>query len=429
MQRSQSGMPVALLSRRDVLRAVGLGAVAGPLAACGGDSSGATPLRFYQSKPEVIGYFDEQVINPFNESQSEINVIHESTGSIVATFVRGSPHDIVCNNYVLEAGLFVSRGVLSDLADVPETERIDPSVQALVDQYATETSGTVVIPYSITAAGVIYNVDLFDQQGVDVPTTWSEFLAVCETFRSAGITPIYSTFKDTWTASQGLFDYVSGSMLDVPGFFEQMKDQGTDVGPDSEVSFEQTFTPAVEKMQALLDYTNDDAGARGYQEGNAAFAAGEAAMYFQGPWGVGEIAKANPDARVANFALPATEDPDDTKCRVNLDLALWIPEQAAQKEAARTFLAYLLTPEVQDKYNLDNLAYSPVTDAPAVQDERIEGLEPYVREGKFYQGAGTYIPPAIPMPNYLQEMVLGGSAETFVRKLDTDWRRLAQRSA
>ena len=45
------------------------------------------------------------------------------------------------------------------------------------------------------------------------------------------------------------------------------------------------------------------------------------------------------------------------------------------------------------------------------------------------QGAGTYIPQSIPLPNYLQELVLGGDAKTFVQKLDKDWRRLAQRTA
>ena len=52
-----------------------------------------------------------------------------------------------------------------------------------------------MIPYSITAAGVIYNKDLFEQQGLEVPTTWSELIEVCEAFQSAGITPIYGTYQ------------------------------------------------------------------------------------------------------------------------------------------------------------------------------------------------------------------------------------------
>ena len=61
-------------------------------------------------------------------------------------------------------------------------------------------------------------------------------------------------------------------------------------------------------------------------------------------------------------------------------------------------------------------------------DERIVGLEPYVREARFYQGAGTAIPGIIPLTNSLQELVFSRDGATFLRKLDNDWRRLAVRS-
>jgi raffinose/stachyose/melibiose transport system substrate-binding protein len=107
---------------------------------------------------------------------------------------------------------------------------------------------------------------------------------------------------------------------------------------------------------------------------------------------------------------------------------LWIPKGAANPDAARRFLSYLMKPEVMQKYNNDNLAYSPVKNPPAVTDKRIEGLQSYIREGRFYQGAGTYVPSTIPLGNYLQEMVLTKDGSGFLRKLDSDWRRLAQRS-
>lgn len=419
---------IAAPTRRSFLKGAALGALAVPaLAGCGTGGDG-TRLRFYQSKPEVLGYFD-QIIEDFHRQQSEIQVKHDATGSLVASFVRDAPFDLVCVNYNLdESGTFVGRGVLSNLADLPEALRIDPNVQALVSQYASFRNETSVLPYSITAAGVIYNKDLFAQQGLAVPTTWSELLNVCETFKTKGITPIYSTYAATWTISQGLFDYVIGSMLDVAGFFTKLKEQGTDVGPDSEVSFQRTVKPAVDKMLQLTAYMNPDAASRNYPDGNLAFSQGKVAMYLQGPWAIGEVTKANPNLQMGTFALPATDDPQDRKARVNLDLSLWIPRGAAQPQAARHFLTYLMTPEVMEKYNRDNLAFSPVRDATPVTDERIAGLQPYVEQARFYQGAGTNVPGIIPLGNYLQELVLSKDGDRFVRKLDADWRRLAVRS-
>ena len=36
---------------------------------------------------------------------------------------------------------------------------------------------------------MVYNKDLFDEYQVSVPTTWDEFLNVCEVFKEAGIIP------------------------------------------------------------------------------------------------------------------------------------------------------------------------------------------------------------------------------------------------
>jgi raffinose/stachyose/melibiose transport system substrate-binding protein len=418
------------MSRRSFLRAASVAALAaGPLAACGigSGSGGRTTLRFYQSKPEVVGYFDEQIIAPFNQSQGEIRVTHDATSSLVASLVREAPHDLVCQNYNLEAGTFVSRDVLTDLGDLPEAGRIRPDVQALVGQYATPEQATDVLPYSIAAAGVIYNKELFAEHDVEVPTTWTELMGACETFRSAGVTPVYMTFADPWTIQQGLFDYTGGGMLDVAAFYQELREAGPEGGTPSSVSFTERFRPVVARMLELLPHANDDAPSRGYEDGNTAFAAGQGAMYLQGPWAVGQIAAANPDLQVGTFPLPATDDAADLRARVNLDLALWIPKGAANPDAARTFLSYLMTPEVMDPYNADNLAISPVRDAPTVQDERIEGIGTYVQQGAFYQGAGTYIPTTIPVGNYLQSLVLTGNGEEFLRTLDADWHRLAQR--
>ena len=96
-------------------------------------------------------------------------------------------------------------------------------------------------------------------------------------------------------------------------------------------------------------YTNADAASRGYGDGNLAFSKGEGAMYFQGPWAFGEIAKSGPDLELGTFPLPMTDDPHDRKVRVNIDLAAWIPEDSTHKDAARAFLGYLFQPEVIER--------------------------------------------------------------------------------
>ncbi|WP_432491232.1 ABC transporter substrate-binding protein [Kineococcus auxinigenes] len=420
----------AALSRRSLLTA-GTGALALGAAGCGASAgtAGREEIRFFQNKPEVIAYFGDLVAR-FNASQPEVLAVHDSSQTaLVPQFVRGAPPDLAAWNYTLEVGNYVSTGVLTDLSDLPEAERVDPKYQVLVDQFATNEGETNVLPYSVASAGVIYNARLFEENGVAVPQTWSDLVAACETFRAAGVTPVYSTLQEVWTIQQGLFDYCTGSALDVAAFFADLRALGADAGPEEEVSFSNVFAEPVEKMLQLASYSNPDAASRAYADGNLAFGRGEAAMYLQGPWALGEIAKVDPDLPVGTFPLPMTEQPGEAAARVNLDLALWIPDASPHQDAARTFLQWLMRDEVIARYNADNLATSPLLGAAPLQDPRLVGLQPALDAGRIYQGANTYVPLTIPVGNYLQEAIRSGDGARLLRRIDEDWARLATRSA
>ena len=418
------------LSRRVVLGGLGIGVGAGllGLTGCAPGGSGRTSIRFVQNKREVLQYFSD-LTDRFNESQSEIFVTHDdSPTSLVAQFVRGNYPDVGLYNYNLETSTYLARGMLSDLSDLPEVQTINPAVQDLVTQYAQIEGETNVLPFSVTAAGVVYNRDLFEQNGFETPESWQELLDLCDSFNELGITPIEGTFRDMWTVQQGHFDYTSGSYLDVAGFYQQLRDQGTDVGPDSEVSFQKNFASTADAMKTLFSYSQPNALTSAYPDGNASFAGGTAAMYLQGPWAIGEVTTINPEINVGTFPLNAGVDTDSRRARVNLDLAAWIPNGVSNRDASVTFVQYLMSPDVVNDYNLNNLAFSTLTDAPEQTDERISGLQRAYNDGRFYQGAGTYLPVTIPIQNYLQQFVIDGDSQSLLAKIDTDWARTAQRT-
>ena len=423
--------PVHRIARRRrapiALATAGLLGATLALSGCAGiGGGGPAEITFHMSKPEAIPYFRD-LVDRFNSEQDDVEVTLDTASNLSAGFLRGNPPDVGLLNSNMEMARFMERGALSDLSDMPEAGRIRPDVQELVDQYATYPGRTSVLPYSVAAASVIYNVQMFEDNGLEVPTTYDEFIEVCETLQAAGITPIYSTYKDPWTLGQGGFDYTVGGTIDVADFYEQMNELGTEVGPDSPVSFQKTLADPVDRMLEILSYSQEGAESRGYGDGNVAFANGEAAMYFQGPWALGEIAKTDPDLELGTFPLPVTDDPDDLKVRVNLDLALWIPEVGTDQEAAREFVSYLMQPEVMDEYNAAYLGFGTTTDAAPASDERIIGMQEYYDEGKFYQGPSRAIPLTIPTDNYIQAIVTGADPQATLARLDADWARLALR--
>lgn len=405
--------------------ALALGAAS--LAGC---SAGAQKeVRFTFSKREAISFMQDAVAD-YNSSQDRYHVNLDTSGVDVvsASFVRGNPPDLMLANYNYEVARFVDRCTLSDLSSTEAAAHADlDTFGELMDQYGKCEGRISALPYSVMSSAVIYNKEIFAQQGLSVPQTWDELINVADKLKAAGIDPFYGTFKDDWTVGQGWFDYALGGSLDVIDFYNQIQAEGDKVGADAAASFEKNFAEPMEKMKQLLAYTNRDAASRAYGDGNLAIAQGKAAMYLQGPWAFSEIAKSDPDLQLGTFPLPMTNNPDDLAVRVNIDLAAMIPVDANEPEGARDFLEYLYQPEVISSYNASQLGFTPLVGASAPEDPRVAGMIPYYEAGQIYQGPSVLIPKSIPVFSYAQSMVTGGDIQANLATLDNDWSRLAYR--
>ena len=414
---------------RMVAGALGLTLVGAALTSCAA-GSGAETIRFTFSKREAIEFMTELVAE-YNSSQDKVKVEIDTSGVDVvsASFVRGNPPDIMLANYNYEIARFVQRCALTDLSETKAAGTIRDDLGPLLDQYGSCAGRTSALPYSVMAASVIYNKEIFDEQGLEVPQTWDELLAVCDQLKEAGIDPFYGTFKDDWTVAQGWYDYTAGGSVDVIEFFDALATEGADVSADSPVSFQQDFAEPMERMKKLVsEYTNADAASRGYGDGNLAFGKGEAARYLQGPWAFSEIEKTAPDLDLGTFPLPMTDDPAELGVRVNMDLAAMIPEESNHPDAARDFLEFLYLPENIQAYNDSQLGFTPTTDAAPPDDPRVEGMIEYYENGQIYQGPSVLVPRTLPVFNYAQAMVLGASTESTLRTMDADWARIAFRA-
>ncbi|WP_345801605.1 extracellular solute-binding protein [Microbacterium sp. AZCO] len=396
------------------------------LAGCSSD--GRETIRFAFAKPEAIPYMRDLVAK-YNASQDKVTVVLDTSGidAVSAGFVRGDPPDIALNNYNQETARFIQRCAMSDLSGTTAAQSVREDLKPFMEQFGDCPGRTSAIPYSIMGAAVIYNKQIFADNNLEVPTTWDELITVCKTLEEAGVTPFYGTFADSWTIGQGWYDYTVGGTLDTVTFFDDLAKEGTNVGPNSPVSFQKDQAEPVDKMLELAAYVNQDAPSRGYGDGNTAMAKGEAAMYMQGPWAFGEIAKAAPDLQLGMFPLPVTDDPKDLKARINMDLAAWIPEASKHQAAARAFLEYLYQPEVIQAYNESQLGFLPTKDAPPVTDTRILGLQKYIDAGEMYQGSTQLVPRAIPIMNYVQAIMLGSDPQRILSNIDADYARLAYR--
>ena len=194
-----------------------------------------------------------------------------------------------------------------------------------------------------STSGIIYNKELFEKCRLEVPTTYDEFLEVCEVLKRRGITPIGVGGSDLWHMEYW-----------VNHFFR------TDViskNPDwlKECSAGNVCWTDEEPMKMLSDlrrlfedgYVNSDWQTT--RDGNLSYmmAEGEIAMMYTGAWTSFAIQKLNTDMHLGWFYVP--DENGVTYAGDNLD-TFWSVTKSCEEDperydAAMKFLKFFYSEE------------------------------------------------------------------------------------
>ena len=313
-----------------------------------------------------------------------------------------------------------------DFSDEPVLDTINPAVQEILADLGNKEGEVNGLGYVNNANGVIYNQAIFEEQGLEVPETWDEFIAVCDELQDAGITPFYGTLADSWT---GLPSFNALGAYPAQGdFFDQMREEGENVGPDSSVSFEKDFRQALEQQYELFGYSQEGYRGKTYDDGNAAFANGEVAMLMQGIWAINPIKAINPDIDAAIFPYPPSDDPDDRLLVSGVDVVVTMGKNTPHREEAMRFIDYLFEKDVIEDFAASQNMVPSVEGAELSDDPSIQSVKPYFDEGKITGFIDHQIPPSIPLAAIDQQFLFDGDVDAALATLDSEWRKVAART-
>ncbi len=219
------------------------------LVGCAGD--GRETIRFTFSKREAIDFMTALVAD-YNASQDDVRVEIDTSGVDVvsASFVRGNPPDIMLANYNYEVARFVQRCALIDLAGTEAAATIRDDLQPLMEQYGT-LRGPDQRP-AVLGDGRIGDLQQGDLRRADsrCPRPGASCSRCATRSRRPASRPSTRRSRTTGPSRQGWYDYAVGGSLDVLDFFDGLAEAGTEVGPDSAVSFQQDFAEPMERMSS-----------------------------------------------------------------------------------------------------------------------------------------------------------------------------------
>jgi raffinose/stachyose/melibiose transport system substrate-binding protein len=399
------------------------------LAGCGSPGSGKTQLEFFQYKGEARQDFDALVAK-FEEENPDIDVVvnnpPDADTAIRTLLVKGRTPDVITLNGSGNFGLLAKAGVFHDFTNEAILDQINPATVQILTELGTYQDQINSLPYLSNANGIIYNKDIFAAQGIEVPQTWDQLIAACQALQDAGITPFFGTVQDAWTvlpSFNGLGAYAAKD-----GFFDQLRAQGSNVGPDSPVSFQKNIAPVFAQQGELYSYAQEGFKNATYDDGNAAFAKGQAAMLLQGVWAVSMIRELNPAINVGIFPYPAATA-DDTLLVTGVDIAVTIGKDTKRLAQARRFVEFLFHPDNIEQIAQSQSMFSSRMDAPKPADPMLSELQPYFDDGKVAGFVDHQVPASVPLQQLDPEFLMGGDPVAELRTLDSEWRKYAKRTA
>lgn len=306
---------------------------------------------------------------------------------------------------------FYKAGYVEDLTNQPFADKLLDGIRSLV----SIDNKVLAVPMESLEWGFLYNKKMFNDLGLQPPSTLTEMKAVVQKLNDNKITPFMLSYKESWIPQLFLPLTVGGlANSSHPDFLDKMNsDQGSFADIDD--------------MFGIIDLVNANGTSHAFDVGNddgaADFANGKAAMWIQGPWDADSILKANPDMDFGVAPLPINDDPKATLINVSVSTSLALASGSKNKEVAADLLNYILDDQASNDF-YQSLKFNPVsknhtfTPYPWVQD-----ATPYVDKGQSYQDPS--IPQAVKdesgkaLQSYYNKQM---SKEQVIKDLDKTWK-------
>ena len=399
-----------------VLAAVMAGGLLLPGCSGGERSGGKTEIEIVQYKPEAATYFD-QVEEQFNATHDDIHLTIDSpndASTILRTrFIREDYPDIIGIGGDINYSYYVDAEILADVSDYGGMEDIKDSYLDIAEALEfVPTDGTYIVPYVANAAGILYNKDMFEEHGWEIPENWEELMALCEEIQAEGILPFYFGFRDTWTC---LAPWNSIAVDLAPADLCRQVNRG-------EANLTEGYAEVADTYLQLISYGPEDPIAYGYNDACTAFARGESAMYPIGSYAVPQVLSVNPDMNIDSFVMPANDDADGNTLNSGIDLGFAVTAACENKEAAYEVLDFLMEDANIQAY-IDDQNAVPCKEGDFELASMLDGMSEYIASGNMTDYQDHYYPSEMAVDAILQTYVIDQDKEAFLERFDSDWLR------
>ncbi|MFI7132394.1 extracellular solute-binding protein [Nonomuraea sp. NPDC050153] len=382
----------ARLSRVQFFRMMGGLAVAAVATACstkpettattGGGSAAGVDLKFLgvadQKAPmdELLAAY--QKVKPEVRLTASFAPTDQVQTSVRTQLGAGNAPDLHVvypgNGSAMSMTQIAKAGLLADLSAQPWTQTIPvgfkPAFQLDGKTYIYSAGSSVI--------GAVYNKKAFEKAGVDAPpTTWTEFLAVCDKLKKAGITPIALGAQTPWVTQLITYALVPSTVYAKDPTFDDKQLAG-------QTSFAQSGWRQAMEMYLELQkrgFFNDKPNGTTFEQQISMVATGKAGMAIQVSAVLPDFRKAasSPDD-LSMFPVPGADDANQVWIPAGVVVGLGASAKGKHVEEAKAFIDFLGKQENINAWAKAIAAIPLTQDASSTIDPAVQSFLPFTKD-------------------------------------------------
>jgi raffinose/stachyose/melibiose transport system substrate-binding protein len=309
-----------------------------------GAKKGSVTLTFLVDNADLTVKPAEQVAKDFTAANPDIVVKVETRpqgtdgDNVVKTRLStGDMDDVFEYN---SGSLFQAINPQKNLVPLSGSDFLK-NVEAAFNPNVTAGKDVYGVPFGYGAGGgVLYSRTVYAKLGLQVPKTWSEFMANNAKIKAAGVAPVIQTYQDTWTSQLFVLGDFHNVAAAEPDFAQKYTANQAKYATDS------AAIKGFQRLQQVHDagYLNKDFASAKLDGGLRELATGKGAHYPMLTAVVGAMVANTPSAAkdVGFFALPG-DDAAKNGLTAWYPAGVYIPKSTTgpKLDAAKKFLAFI----------------------------------------------------------------------------------------
>ena len=338
------------MKKRIVTATVAAALFMGSLAGCGGSSepsagsgsqasssgsgSGKETITMWHALADNELEIFQKYVDEFNAQSklAEVELVYTPADEYIKQLtignIAGDMADLVMmdNCYTSE---FAASGVLEDLSSYydewDENQMLEGPMQSVIYE-----DGVYGLPYACNTIALFYNVDMLEEAGVEVPTTWEELVDAAEKLTTEEHTGFAFCGAKTGEGAFQVYPFLNQAGADINTLDSE--------GAIAAVEMRGSMVEAGSASKEVMNWSQADLEKQ--------FAAGNVAMIIEGVWQIGQLREDAPDLNWDVAKIPIPADGKDATALGGENICV---TSGANTEACWEFLSWICSKDVSPR--------------------------------------------------------------------------------